>query len=258
MSRHEEFLRRRMVRDGRNPYGSRGGYVVSSRRDRASRMGIDDDDYASYGRGNRDRALRDWREPAYERRSGRYDDMENSIGRPAHILGGEYDRASRYPFMIGGEIGRYDRNYYNPYEEDGCYDYARGRGRDRAYDYARGRGRDRAYGYDYADGDYLSDEELKHWTKRMLAEVEEKDKPMLQKELILKKAEQMGIKFDKFTPEEFYATFLAMFTDYHNTHGSANMDVYIKMAKDFLCDEDAELQYGEKLAAYYYYIVEGE
>ena len=37
-----------------------------------------------------------------------------------------------------------------------------------------------------------------------------------------------------------------------------NTDIYLKLAKAWLCDEDVALRYGEKLAAYHDYIVMGE
>lgn len=46
-----------------------------------------------------------------------------------------------------------------------------------------------------------------------------------------------------------------MYTDYKNTLGKGNVDIYIRLAKDFLCDEDASVKYGEKLAVYYEDIV---
>lgn len=209
--RMRDMARRRM-RDMRNPYGSRGGYVVSDRRDYASRR--------------MDRGY----EMDY---AGRYGDRE------------------------------YDSNYdYTDYPE---YDYARtGRNRDRGYgnmtDYARGRSRDYGRGsyYGFYDGDYLEDDDLMEWSKDLMKEVEEKDKAFFSKENMERKAEEMGIKFDKFSFPEFYTTALMMYTDYHATLGTSNMEVYLKLAKDWLCDEDAELQYGEKLSAYYESIVEGE
>ena len=75
--------------------------------------------------------------------------------------------------------------------------------------------------------------------------------------MIMKKAQEMGIKFDKFTEEEFYTTVLMLYSDYKSSLGTANADIYLKLAKDWLCDEDAEMQYGEKLAAYYESVVEG-
>lgn len=49
--------------------------------------------------------------------------------------------------------------------------------------------------------------------------------------------------------------YYAINTDYKNTLGKGNVDIYIRLAKDFLCDEDASVKYGEKLAVYYEDIV---
>lgn len=40
-------------------------------------------------------------------------------------------------------------------------------------------------------------------------------------------------------------------------HSLMCMDIYLKLAKDFFEDPDTAVRYGEKLAAYYDYIVEG-
>ncbi len=194
---------RMMMRDGRNPYGSRGGYVMPRRRDRA--MGREDYNY--------------------------YDE--------------EYDRHYE-PVEL---MGRF-KGYYGAGEED----YARS-GRRMGRDYARG-GRDMyGYGYDYAMGDIMDDRELEEWCAKLKLEIEEKDKVFFTKENIRKKADQLAIKFDKFSFEEFMTAVLMMYTDYHKTLGTANMDTYLRLAKDWLCDEDATVKYGEKLSAYYDNIV---
>ena len=72
------------------------------------------------------------------------------------------------------------------------------------------------------------------------------------------KAQEMGIKFDKFNQEEFYLTALMMYTDYCKTLGTANMDIYLRLAKDWLEDDDVSVKGGEKLAVYHDCIVEGE
>lgn len=152
-----------------------------------------------------------------------------------------YDRRSQS--RMGGDI-EYDREYsvdYNYYEPIR-----------RRKDY---RGRDMRY--DYGSEEYLTDDELMEWSKELMHEVEEKDKPYFTKENMEKKAREMGIDFKDFTFAELYTTALMQYTDYHKTLGTMNMDLYVRMAKDWLCDEDAELQYGEKLASYYDNIVEG-
>ena len=206
------------------------------------------------------------------RRSRRLRDMarrSRDYARRRMDRGYEMDYAGRY-----GDR-EYDSNYdYADYSE---YDYARsGRGGqsnrqyDRHYDYpmmyedyARGgRGRRRDYGcgsyYGFYDGELLEDEDLMEWSKELMKDVEEKDRAFFSKENVERKSKEMGIKFDKFSFAEFYTTALMMYTDYHTTLGTGNMEVYLKLAKDWLCDEDAELQYGEKLSAYYESIVEGE
>ena len=80
-------------------------------------------------------------------------------------------------------------------------------------------------------------------------------KESFKKERVMRRAEELGIKFDKFTPEELYVTTLMLFTDYFKTLGNSNTDLYIKLAKDWLCDDDVEAQYGKKLATYYKKIV---
>lgn len=214
------MMRRPMMRDGRNPYGSRGGYITSRdprRRDRARSR----EDY-NYG------------DEEYRRERRSMDDREH---RYPYEEDGHY-----YPFEIMGSVGMEEYP-----------DYARGRSgryiRDRYYDYPMM--------YDGAEEGMLTDKELEHWAKKLLEEVDEKDKPFFRFENIKKKAEDMGIKFDNFSPMELYVATLAMYTDYGKTLGSANMDTYIRLGKDFLCDTDAGLQYGMKLAAYYDSIVEG-
>lgn len=182
------------MRDMRNPYGSEGGYVTSTRR--------------------RDYLM--------------YDDMP------------KYQEDMR--------------DYYDG--TDYGYDYARNRRRD--YEYSRAnRRRDYGYdyGYDYGEDEMLSDEELMEWSKELMQEVEPKDKAFFSKDNIKKRAETMNIKFNEFTPEEFYTTTLMVYTDYKDALGTTNLDVYLPIAKSWLMDKDSDIQGGEKLAAYYYYVV---
>ena len=233
-----DYLMRRRMTDGRNPYGSEGGYVVSRRARGDRRMGRDYAyDYPNRYGDSENQRLNSQREEDYARGRG-YD--------------GHYE-----PIEI---MGRFN-GYYG-----GAEDYARG-GRDYNYgeDYARGRGRD--YGYmpyppymmDYASqgGEYLSDRDLQMWADKLMKKVEDKDKQFLSRENIRKRADEMGIKFEKYSFEEFYVVVLMKYTDHCKTLGTANMDIYLKLAKDFFEDDDAAVKYGEKLALYYDHIVEG-
>lgn len=232
------YMMRRGI-DGRNPYGSRGGYVTSRspRRDRMSRY--PDRDYA--------------REPS-SRYDSRYNDMASSR-RPME---------SDYAMDYGRNVG-YSGYYGNtPFElrsmEDyPNYDYYDGRDYARGYDRNYDRNYDMRYDYrmDYASGYKLEPREIEEWSAKLLREIDDKDKEIIKREKIMKKAEDLGIKFEHFTPEEFYLTVLMMYTDYCKIFGNANIDTYVRMAKDWLCDEDVSMKYGEKLASYYDSVVKG-
>lgn len=232
-----DYLMRRRMTDGRNPYGSEGGYVVSRRARGDRRFGRDyANDYPNRYSDSENQRLNSQREEDYARGRG-YD--------------GHYE-----PIEI---MGRFN-GYYG-----GVEDYARGM-REQDYNYGRDYGympyppymMDYGYGRDYAHGgEYLSDKDLKMWADKLMRDVEEKDKQFLSRENIRKRADEMGIKFDKYSFEEFYVTVLMKYTDHCKTLGTANMDIYLKLAKDFFEDPDTALRYGEKLAAYYYDIVEG-
>lgn len=250
-----DYLMNRRMRDGRNPYGSRGGYVTSRSPRGDRRMGRD---YA-----NDPERFNNQRGEDYAR--GRQYEPIEIMGRFNGYYGGaeDYARSGREQDYNYGEDYNHgmDYNYRN--------DYARNDRRDYAYedDYARGRGRD--YGYmpyfpqpymmDYASqgGEYLSDRDLQMWADKLMKKVEDKDKQFLSRENIRKRANEMGIKFEKYSFEEFYVVVLMKYTDHCKTLGTANMDIYLKLAKDFFEDDDAAVKYGEKLALYYDHIVEG-
>lgn len=243
-----------MPRDARNrnPYGSAGGYVVDGRnmRDRA--------------RGDRARNGRDYRGSDMAGYSKQYD----RAGRQSYNQQ-DYERGGR-----GMERGRQSAGTSNPFEVRGTWtkggymadygsrDYADYNDYDDYDDYNDYNDYEDDYRQEYR-GDYhkkpqmLNDRELMDFSKRLLEEVDEKEKHMFKLESIEKKAKELGIKFEEFTMEEFYTVVLMMFTDYRKTLGTSSMDVYLRLAKDWLCDEDTAVQYGEKLATYYDYVVEG-
>ena len=246
--------------DGRNPYGSRGGYVVSSRRGRRDR-GMD------YGYDGRD-----YRGGDYEYNSMRddraYQEQDMERVRRDYERMGQSDMARRsYGDMRDMHYGERQGNF-RPVEAMGYFsgyygggeDMARSGRRDYGYDMnydMRGR---YDYGYDYA-GDYgenLTREELEQWKKKLTNELDEKDKQFFSKENITNKAKQMGINFDKFTEEELEVATMMVYTDYCKTLGTSNMDLYLRLAKDWLEDEDVAVKGGEKLAIYHDCIVEGE
>lgn len=255
--------------DGRNPYGSRGGYVTS-RRGRRDR-GDYNYDMANDGRYG---DMQSYDRMDYQQDS-RYD---NAMDGRNYQRDRQYDMANDYNENMSGQDGHYPMvQGYIPIEAMGRFTgyYGMGGGEDygmdgRNYD-GRNYGRNNRDSRDYMDSrdygrygrdshkqmKYLPDNILNQWSERLKKELDEKDKQMFEKSSIKKKAEEMGIKFDRFSFEEFYVAVLMMYTDYCKTLGSANMDTYLRLAKDWLCDEDVSVKYGEKLAMYYNTIVEG-
>lgn len=136
-------------------------------------------------------------------------------------------------------------------------------GDDFEMDYRRSGGRDYMNYPDYRSGrDYhkrsTSYDDIKRWSRDLAEDMEDKYKQFFKMEVITAKAEDMGIKFDKFDPFELYVTVLMMFSDYKDALNTANVDIYIKLAKAWLCDDDVAVRYGDKLHAYYTHIVDGE
>lgn len=241
---------------------SRGDYADMRRGRRSSRRGMRYD-RGYYNSDYRQHAPMDGNYPhsqPHDERGSRY-----------YESGRQHDMGYDYPMMRDGHYhkGGEGKTYY-PIEAMGKFngywgmpeeDY-RGRGRDYGdYNYdMRGRDYNYDYGYDYA-GDYgetLSNKEIEHWSKKLMGELEEKDKQFFMKENIMNKAKQMGIKFDKFSEEELWIATLMTYTDYCKTLGSANMDIYIRLAKDWLEDDDIAVKGSEKLAVYFDCIVEGK
>lgn len=168
---------------------------------------------------------------------------------PYIAMGGYRDnRRFDYPedsrFEKEGDF-RYDGRHDYPHE----FDMSRG-GYDRAYEDSRRGGRRDGH------GKRLSEEKVEKWIKSLLSEMEDRDRQQMKMDAVLKRAQDMGIEFEKFSPEEFYATVLMVFTDFSKALGSNALDTYIKMAKLWLCDPDASVRYSKKLAAYYDNIVD--
>lgn len=229
-----DMLMRRPRMDGRNPYGSKGGYVTSydprhrdMARGRRNRMdGLMMDDMRRYHEGKSEYSLG---EMTQQRQPMRHD---------PYTPYGYYDER-RMPRRDGHDV--------YPVEFMGAV------GMPSSYETRRPM---RDYAGDY--GDRLTRDELHRWAQDLLAEVEEKDRGIFSKENILKKARDLGIKFDEVNEDEFYVTTLMMLTDYSKTLGTANVDLYLKLAKDWLWDDDVDIRYGEKLAVYYDTVVCGE
>lgn len=242
----------------RNPYGSRGGYVDTRRggNDYARNdYNYDNREYDSR-RGDRAYSQQDYERNSRDYERGRQSDMArgdynymNDMARNRdYNMEYNYNRDGHYPMQRGG-------NTYYPIEAMGTFNGYYGM----REDYARGGRSD--YRSDYA-GDYgetLNHKEIEKWNKRLMKEIEEKDKQFFSKENISNKARNMGISFDKYNQEELAVATAMMYTDYCKAlkpFVGANMDVYVKLADAFLNDKDASVKGGEKLAVYHDCIVE--
>lgn len=264
------------VRDGRNPYGSRGGYVVS-RRSRRGRRGDRGMDYAEHdmrGSGSQYsmRRYRDMGDYNQDMRSGDYAQNQGSN----MDMRGDYRSHDVYDMARGYDMANQDYGYdghygrqggYEPIEFMGyCSGYYGSPNQDYDYD-MRGRGRgsrmDYGYGRDYGDyddyGDYgetLSEQELEHWNKKLLGQLDEREKQMFSKDAIMQKIKSMGRQMEGFGEKELYTATLALYTDFKQSIGQ-NVDLAIKLGYDFLNDKDVAVKGAEKLACYYDDIVMG-
>lgn len=206
-----------MERDGRNPYGSRGGYVVN-RGGRGRDRGMD----SNYDDSRYDRKYYDRED--YGHRGQEYPSMYDDPR--------EYDRPREYE-MYGYGIGgvRPRGLYYDKFQEDMSYR------------------RDR--------GDYKSEDEEKKWEEKLekwCKKLKEYDKFKTPKEDILNIARDMGAKFKEYDEKEFLTTYYMVMSDYKNKKLNSPED-YVEFALDFLEDEDSDLKGSDKLCAYYFEIV---
>lgn len=179
----------------------------------------------------------------YDMRDRNYDMREREEYDRRDYHDEPYERSSygyygRTPFMV-------TRDYR------GRRDYARGR-----RDYARRdyRGR-RDYMYDYDNG-MLDDEDLKEWCYELTSDMDDKEKEYFKKERVLKRAGELGVNYDEYSPEEFYTVVVMLYKDYKKVVGTS-MDSYVQMAKEWFKDPDSSLRNSEKLTAYYDYIING-
>lgn len=272
------------MRDMRNPYGSRGGYVSSRRRRDRLMM----EDMRRYNEGKSDYTLDEMTRQNQEIRHDPYMPRDYARGRGGrrytrNMQSQDYGTGEPYAGvddfyerndMARGNMSRNSRDYggmrgstYYPIEAMGTFngywgvpeeDYARGRNRrDYAYDYRYD------YNYDYA-GDYgesLTKDELEHWKKKLMKEVEDKDKHFFESTNISNKARQMGVQMKDYSEDELALVTLMLYTDYCKTmkkYIGSNMDIYVELAKDWLEDKDSAIKGSERLAVYHDCIIEDE
>lgn len=274
------------VRDGRRlpPRNSRGEFRRRrSRRDRGMMDYAGEDmrmrDYGDVTRRGRYGDYGEDMRGDYEGSDMRGRDYGEDMARGGRGRGrsdyGDYGMDGHYPEAHGSTyypiqaMGTFEGYYGMPEQSDYGMDgrgmnyrrYGGGSRMDYGYDMRRG-GRMRDYGYDYGDdyGDYgetLSDKELEEWNKKLLGQLDEREKQMFSKDAIMQKIKQMGLKMEGFGEKELYTNTLANYTDHKKSIGQ-NPDLAIKLAYDDFCDQDSEYQGAEWLAVYFDTFVEGK
>lgn len=160
---------------------------------------------------------------------------------------------------------KYDRESYAKYGHDRPYGYDSARGigssnmyrRDyepygESYYYPPLAPQDYAYRYRDYDSEKNWHKDLEQWIEKL----KKKDRFHIKKEDVISSAKQMNIKFDEFSEDEFYAVYLMMISDYKTI--SNDFRTYINMAREWLEDDDIEVNPSEKLCIYMYEIVKGE
>lgn len=171
--------------------------------------------------------------------------------------------------FIGYETIKPSHDYRRDYEDSrrmrdsrdykSSYDYRDSRGYTDYRDYRDSRDyesdmRDyNDYG-DYDDGKMYEEYEkdLHRWAEKL----KPKDKFSMSKEQIISHAKSMGIRFDRYSENEFYTTYLMMVSDYKEL--GSDPSFFVKMARDFLEDDDMAVSPSEKLCIYMYKIAMGE
>lgn len=193
-------------------------------------------------------------QPTMQYNSGRDYAMGGMDYNSEHYGGDDYRNRSDYrtsDYHMGGQYYKQHPGSMQHYghemnEHMSGHDYCRGT-YDMKNDYS-----DYASYNDYAMEEKEYEKNLHEWVNKLKS----KDRFGVPKEQVIKQAENMGVKFNKFTPDEFYAVYLMLISDHKKVANDYNM--YISLAKDWLEDDDVAEQGGDKLCAYLYYIVLGE
>ena len=181
----------------------------------------------------RERYMRDRRERKMRRGRDYGYPMDYTNDYPKHYYSEDF-RGGRDRYYPEGRYMDYER----PYESRRTYDY----NYDMRYDYRRGR--------DYADDDYDKEymEDLHQWIEKL----KKYDRFGLSKDQVIQKAREMGVTFNEYEPDEFYATYLMQVSDYPQIANEPH--TYLAMAKAWLEDKDINLDGSEKLCKYMYEI----
>ena len=212
------------------------------------------------------------REEEHNRKDYRGMDYRNPYGSQGGYVDSRYGRDyTDYPKHYGSERdSRYDMPSYGyGRTSDGHYPYKQYGEHHRPMEYEM-RGIEEISARPYYGSDYRMDyrgeyndyakegkeqyeKDLHKWIEKLKGK---ETRFKISKEQVLQHAKQMGVKFDEFSEDEFYAVFLMLVSDFKNI--GVEPTIYVRMAKDFLMDDDIAVSPSEKVCIYMYEIVMGE
>lgn len=254
--RARRYLMEQMRGDGRNPYGSRGGYVTSRdprRRDRGEYDERGMDYRGEYPDGH---YHREYEQYPYEEMRGdfEYTRQYHDGNRPNEIRGDYRDYGEDYRGGRGGGRGGRD-NRGGDYGDYDDYDMPDMRGRRR-----NSRGQYMSDRRDYGDDedDKLTKQEMKEWEKDLVNDDGSRG-AHFSAEQIDQAARSIGIEPKEFGDGVLCMTVNMLYSDYCSVarkFGVDRIEFYIEMAKAFLKDKDFDGDGAEKLFLYYTFIAD--
>ena len=207
---------------------------------------------------NRQRRRRDFRSGGDYEMSRRDYRLSDPIGTepeyPHEMRDGKQGVKGTGPYGIGGRLYSRNRDYTSG--EDYTYDRRMERRGEDFADYEMD-------GHHYEEEDIkLSKKDMMKW-KRGLQNANGTHGEHFDMQQILKHAEQMGIRYDGYDEKDLCMTVNMLYSDFCEALKSlVPMDkeliVYLKLAQAWLEDADSPVEGGEKLALYYYCIVNDE
>lgn len=194
------------------------------------------------------------RQMIIERSEGKYDHARYRMPR-YHRYDREMERKHHYDYDMD-----YGMDYADEYETDGRQG-VKGTGR-----YGIGGSRyypRRDYGHTEHEGKVMiSPKHMRMWEKE-LKNADGSHGTHFEESQIMPIAQKLGIKFDMYSEEEFVLVANMLYSDFCEALKSIVTPerehiVYSKLAKAWLEDKDTALKGSEKLAVYYYCIVNDE
>lgn len=100
-------------------------------------------------------------------------------------------------------------------------------------------------------GARIDPEMLEMWSMDLYDNLDDNMRNQFKFENVIKRAEEMGITFDRYSIYEFYPMVIVHYNLYHKTLNNNNVELYVKMSKDWFCDKNSKVKYSKKLHEYF-------